>query len=199
MPGVHTRNGGGAGGAFDPSVLEPLQSQIDAQATEIDNAKTIAQSDTLQAGETIAEAGEIHRYGGHAWESLTDNAVVPDPLTVAALIASPDFGEPNSPTSHPFGDSQVSVRALDLFADREVIQQTGGDFGIYTNRFHLSDDPAVVGNLQGKTITFQRGVPKDLYLIGPTVRGPGETIDSCLLYTSPSPRDRQKSRMPSSA
>ena len=26
-----------------------------------------------------------------------------------------------------------------------------------------------------------------------------EVIDSCLLYTSPSPRDRQKSRMPSSA
>ena len=26
-----------------------------------------------------------------------------------------------------------------------------------------------------------------------------EMIDSCLLYTSPSPRDRQKSRMPSSA
>ena len=24
-------------------------------------------------------------------------------------------------------------------------------------------------------------------------------LDSCLLYTSPSPRDRQKSRMPSSA
>ena len=26
-----------------------------------------------------------------------------------------------------------------------------------------------------------------------------EKIDNCLLYTSPSPRDRQKSRMPSSA
>ena len=26
-----------------------------------------------------------------------------------------------------------------------------------------------------------------------------ETLDGCLLYTSPSPRDRQKSRMPSSA
>ena len=25
------------------------------------------------------------------------------------------------------------------------------------------------------------------------------TVNSCLLYTSPSPRDRQKSRMPSSA
>ena len=29
--------------------------------------------------------------------------------------------------------------------------------------------------------------------------GGGEVFDSCLLYTSPSPRDRQKSRMPSSA
>ena len=27
----------------------------------------------------------------------------------------------------------------------------------------------------------------------------GIKVDSCLLYTSPSPRDRQKSRMPSSA
>ena len=26
-----------------------------------------------------------------------------------------------------------------------------------------------------------------------------EPLESCLLYTSPSPRDRQKSRMPSSA
>ena len=27
----------------------------------------------------------------------------------------------------------------------------------------------------------------------------GDWLNSCLLYTSPSPRDRQKSRMPSSA
>ena len=30
-------------------------------------------------------------------------------------------------------------------------------------------------------------------------RGSGWRFKSCLLYTSPSPRDRQKSRMPSSA
>ena len=29
--------------------------------------------------------------------------------------------------------------------------------------------------------------------------GAAEALDACLLYTSPSPRDRQKSRMPSSA
>ena len=31
------------------------------------------------------------------------------------------------------------------------------------------------------------------------VRANAEPLNSCLLYTSPSPRDRQKSRMPSSA
>ena len=30
-------------------------------------------------------------------------------------------------------------------------------------------------------------------------KGFGDNLFSCLLYTSPSPRDRQKSRMPSSA
>ena len=34
---------------------------------------------------------------------------------------------------------------------------------------------------------------------GITKETPALTINACLLYTSPSPRDRQKSRMPSSA
>ena len=33
----------------------------------------------------------------------------------------------------------------------------------------------------------------------PEEKARGITINTCLLYTSPSPRDRQKSRMPSSA
>ena len=33
----------------------------------------------------------------------------------------------------------------------------------------------------------------------PEEKARGITISTCLLYTSPSPRDRQKSRMPSSA
>ena len=35
--------------------------------------------------------------------------------------------------------------------------------------------------------------------VGDDVYGDDPTVNSCLLYTSPSPRDRQKSRMPSSA
>ena len=40
--------------------------------------------------------------------------------------------------------------------------------------------------------------PEALSQLGATVRMQHE-VTSCLLYTSPSPRDRQKSRMPSSA
>ena len=34
---------------------------------------------------------------------------------------------------------------------------------------------------------------------GPNVVGPWGLLQSCLLYTSPSPRDKRQSRMPSSA
>ena len=44
-------------------------------------------------------------------------------------------------------------------------------------------------------LTLPRVAPNQAYLqIAAT-----ESLNACLLYTSPSPRDRQKSRMPSSA
>ena len=44
----------------------------------------------------------------------------------------------------------------------------------------------------GSTINFS-------IVVGSTTTALNGTTDTCLLYTSPSPRDRQKSRMPSSA
>ena len=172
MPSADYRqNGSGDAEETDAIALAAIQTL----QQQLDETEIIARSDVLEPGETIPEAGTRFDAAGRRWKTLNDNAVVPDPLTVAALLASTDFEEHTK--SQSFGDAQITVRALDLFADREVIQQTGGDFGIYTNRFHLSDDPAVVGSLQGATISFENGVPKDLYLVGPTVRGPGETID----------------------
>ena len=52
---------------------------------------------------------------------------------------------------------------------------------------------------------YQRTLPPGLSILVPFVDRIRERVDmreqvaSCLLYTSPSPRDRQKSRMPSSA
>ena len=50
-----------------------------------------------------------------------------------------------------------------------------------------TDGDGVIDTLEGTGDTDGDGVPNNL------------DLDSCLLYTSPSPRDRQKSRMPSSA
>ena len=52
-----------------------------------------------------------------------------------------------------------------------------------------------------KTISYDdaTGKVKELY---ERIKGPGNNVDNimiCLLYTSPSPRDRTRSRMPSSA
>ena len=57
-------------------------------------------------------------------------------------------------------------------------------FNLVGNTFNYSDAPRC--SVWGKESKFTEWVDED---------GDG----TCLLYTSPSPRDRQKSRMPSSA
>ena len=74
-----------SGGAPDP--------QVAVNTAAIAQNELIAKMDTLQAGEIIAEAGEIHAYGGRQWISLVDNAEVPDPVSITALEASADFEE----------------------------------------------------------------------------------------------------------
>ena len=54
---------------------------------------------------------------------------------------------------------------------------------------------AYIDEGEGDAIVFQHGNPTSSYLW----RNVMPHCEGCLLYTSPSPRDRQKSRMPSSA
>ena len=51
--------------------------------------------------------------------------------------------------------------------------------------------------LRGVDIRLERG--RAVGLLGPNGSGKSTLINLCLLYTSPSPRDRTRSRMPSSA
>ena len=56
----------------------------------------------------------------------------------------------------------------------------------------------LVGSVAGFTASGVLNAFSDGYFLG-RARKKGVTYKTCLLYTSPSPRDRQKSRMPSSA
>ena len=68
-------------------------------------------------------------------------------------------------------------------ASASVVNKPGGGDGPFPGALEVLNGPAD-GSMIG---SFVIGVP----VVGPNI--------DCLLYTSPSPRDRQKSRMPSSA
>ena len=51
----------------------------------------------------------------------------------------------------------------------------------------------------GEVLKFELDADNTSLLISIDARARGELIITCLLYTSPSPRDKRQSRMPSSA
>ena len=117
-----------------------------------------------------------------------------------ALIACIGGGSNAMGLFHPFlDDESVAIYGVEaaghgIETGEHAASLTGGEPGIlHGNRTYL---------LQTK-----EGQIKDAHSISAGLDYPGigpehawlHDIGSCLLYTSPSPRDRQKSRMPSSA
>ena len=84
------------------------------------------------------------------------------------------------------------VRSLDIHGDlmRMAIASPGNDFRLGA----CEAPPAIISTYLGEALTnflkeFKEGATGKTYA----------PLKNCLLYTSPSPRDRQKTRMPSSA
>ena len=75
--------------------------------------------------------------------------------------------------------------------DISIQKTTGSVFNL------RRDDTSVVAGDGLGSIFFQGNDPSNPYKSGAAILAQGD--GTCLLYTSPSPRDRQKSRMPSSA
>ena len=59
--------------------------------------------------------------------------------------------------------------------------------------------PGTVGTVTSDTIVYHIGQPGGMQHYGPASKKQIPYCNSCLLYTSPSPRDQRGSRMPSSA
>ena len=96
---------------------------------------------------------------------------------------------------------------------REIIHAKGIDIGIYTkdfeNEYISLTDIAKYRNDNDPRFVIQNWMRNrntvEFLAVWEELHNPDfnrvqfEAVRSCLLYTSPSPRDRQKSRMPSSA
>ena len=86
-----------------------------------------------------------------------------------------------------------------------LIEKMGGRDGQVTGRSPFMQSVYLEGDHTqlGKLVTVTVKEARQNSLLVQTGKGPqqmkSEENVACLLYTSPSPRDRQKSRMPSSA
>ena len=88
-------------------------------------------------------------------------------------------------------DGEVIVEPVD--SDSEVSAERHPELDSEAGQAVSAETPAVGDSIAAETTTVEaKEVKTD---IGSVVEG----VVTCLLYTSPSPRDRQKSRMPSSA
>ena len=134
-----------AGASALPTETDTLAlAAVAALQQQLDETEIIARSDTLQPGEIIPEAGTRFDAAGRRWETLNSDAVVPDPLTVAALEGSVDFDEftPDSESSsrlfRELGSWDVNgtntrVHPPELLGNAEVVAIEDANTG--ANRF----------------------------------------------------------------
>ena len=95
-------------------------------------------------------------------------------------------------TGHIRSPWEVEVNGK-ILTTRNIVVATGA--AAFVPKIPGMDE---VGYMTSENLWEMREQPKKLLILGGGPIG-SELSQACLLYTSPSPRDRQKSRMPSSA
>ena len=100
----------------------------------------------------------------------------------------------------PFVYGQVDDELFSMTDWRDCARQALGmrNFGRMVGDFGLDDDPMLVNYICARSLP-RRGITARPEQILVTLGAQNALYLICLLYTSPSPRDRTRSRMPSSA
>ena len=129
---------------------------------------------------------------------LVSRAMLPVELSTLGQTAGPSAAHLNNPMSQSDGVSGSEHQTWPTHIAPTGLPSQGLPPGDVLGRdlpMHTSSHPMATNHDQAPTMpadnSFGTGNPVADQLIG--------NAYSCLLYTSPSPRDRQKSRMPSSA
>ena len=145
---------------------------------------------------------------------VIDRRVLPDSAKVRhILLGDPALPRGQSPTPIQYAEFQKRADSL------KTVIEAGGDFDALAAQFSTDQGSKDNGGVYEYTavnqwvpafndIAFYGGDLNKLYtirtqfgvhLIEPLGRKNINGVESCLLYTSPSPRDQRGSRMPSSA
>ena len=111
-----------------------------------------------------------------AWTALEDAGIVPEKSDETIGVWA--------------GTYTTSYFVKNILTNPELVRQTGEfQVGVYNEKDYIATRVAHALNLTGPAINVNTACSTSLVAL----------IEACLLYTSPSPRDRQKTRMPSSA
>jgi len=124
----------------------------------------------------------IMDYDGANMEFLTDSN---------AIVLAPRFspaGDRVLYTSYETGEPRIHLLDVNTVARRVLEQEAGA----------MSVGPAFSPDGTRVIYSLAKGGNSDLYELN-LASGQRRQLTTCLLYTSPSPRDRTRSRMPSSA
>ena len=140
----------------------------------------------------LGDIGQAQDLNGRRWAGNLDVlALVVDQRTDTAPCSTRDhrIADLEGAFLHQHGRDRAT-------ADVEVRFQhdtLGASVGVGTKFLDLGDQQDLVEQFIDTDVLQSRN------LLGDDVAAEGLGDEFCLLYTSPSPRDRQKSRMPSSA
>ena len=170
--------------ALDPlmrvgrQIAEPLRRHLGLRGAELRSAVAAALDEVALTDPRIARAYPHELSGGQRQR-----------VAIAiALAAKPQLLIADEPTTALDVTVQDAVLALleRLVAERGMAL------------LFISHDLAVVSRMVDRIVVLRDGLVVEEGTVAQVLRNPVEPY-TCLLYTSPSPRDRQKSRMPSSA
>eukprot|EP01015_Nassula_variabilis_P027352 TRINITY_DN558_c0_g1_i5.p1 TRINITY_DN558_c0_g1~~TRINITY_DN558_c0_g1_i5.p1 ORF type:complete len:391 (-),score=79.87 TRINITY_DN558_c0_g1_i5:30-1202(-) len=175
--------------------------------TELADKKVVRVSSGADFNLALTADGKVYGWGNNSFGQLGNAGTLyfTKPTKIKGFeqnkIVDIDCGENFSAALAENGELYTwgygSDGQLGLSSKVDVFTPKGIHFDKKVRSFSCGGSHSAVITTNGELYTFGRGREGQL--------GRGESIESsasyrtCLLYTSPSPRDRQKSRMPSSA
>ena len=161
----------------------------DAEARNYANSVYAAMSDGT-SNEALISPNAKFAYGYLTQKGLTPQQAAG--ITGRLMAESYEDMNPDARNTLAGGQGTYGVAQWRGSRLQDLADFTGVDIGDITSLPATKPGGGLLtGNQGGQTMPDQSKLP---YMMG------GEqTYNACLLYTSPSPRDRQKSRMPSSA